>query len=102
LSGLIDRRTGFNHIKDAGAKHLLWQSEDGHLALFLANYTEKETPFSYNLDPARYGLTADRFELTEILPGTTVSLGRAGPSIKRTETMPPNKVRVIEIAPQRH
>ena len=79
----------------------LWQSEDGHLALFLANYTEKEVPFSYVLEPARYGLTADRFELTEVLPGKTLPLGREGPVIKRTETMAPNKVRGIEIAPLR-
>jgi hypothetical protein len=79
----------------------LWQSEDGHLALFLANYTEKEVPFSYALVPARYGLAADRFELTEILPGKALPLGREGPTIKRTDTIVPNSVRVIEIAPLR-
>jgi len=25
LSGLVDRRTGVNHIKDTGGKHLLWE-----------------------------------------------------------------------------
>jgi len=25
LAGMMDRRTGFNHIKDAGSKHLLWE-----------------------------------------------------------------------------
>jgi hypothetical protein len=71
------------------------------LALFLANYTDREIPFSYALDPARYGLAADGFELTEILPGKNLPLGREGRTIKRTETMAPNTARVIEIAPVR-
>ena len=95
------RDGGVRQGKVPSVEGRLWQAEDGHLALFLANYTDKDVPFSYSLDPARYGLTADRFELTEILPGKALPLGREGRTITRTETMAPNTVRVIEIAPVR-
>jgi hypothetical protein len=49
----------------------------------------------------KHGLLADRFELTEILPEKTLPPGREGRTIRRTETMAPNKARVIEIAPLR-
>ena len=79
----------------------LWQAEDGHLALFLANYVDKEIPFSYVLDPAKYGLAAERYEITEITPEKTISVARVGRTIKRTETMPARSVRVLEMAPVR-
>ena len=79
----------------------LWQAEDGHLAVFIANYTDKEIPFSYSIDPAKYGLTADRYEVSEITPEKVSLLTREGKKITRTEIMKPNKVRVLEIAPAR-
>ena len=73
------REGGLRKGKVPSVEARLWQAEDGHLALFLANYAEKEVPFSYALDPARYGLAADRFELTEILPGKEPGPGPGGP-----------------------
>jgi len=83
------------------AEARLWQAEDGHLAVFIANYTDKEIPFSYMIDPAKYGLTADRFEIAEITAEKIIPVTKSGRPIKRTENMPPNKVRVIEITPAR-
>jgi hypothetical protein len=77
----------------------LWQSEDGHLAIFIANYTDKEIPFSYVIDPSKYGLTADRYEINEITPEKVIALSKEGKQIRLTEIMKPGKVRVIEIAP---
>ncbi len=79
----------------------LWQAEDGHLAVFIANYTDKERPFSYTIDPSKYGLTGIHYELKEILPEEVLPLAKEDKPIKRTEIMPPNKVRVIEIVPLR-
>jgi hypothetical protein len=79
----------------------LWQAVDGHLAVFIANYTDREIPFSYAIDPANYGLSADRYEITEITPEKVLPLAKEGRQINRTEIMPPQKVRVIEIAPLR-
>jgi len=81
------------------AEARLWQAEDGHLAIFIANYTEKEIPFSFTIDPAKYGLVASHYELSEITPEKIIPLTTEGKQIKRTEIMKPNMVRVIEIAP---
>jgi hypothetical protein len=79
----------------------LWQAEDGNLAVFIANYTDKEIPFSYTIKPARYGLLSDKFEVQEITPEKIIPLSKEGKQIKRTEIMKPNMVRVIEISPAR-
>lgn len=95
-------RDGGVHIgKVPSVEARLWQAENGHLALFLANYTDKEIPFSYILDPAKYGLAADRYEITEITPEKVIPLAKEGRLIERTEIMPARKVRVIEMAPLR-
>lgn len=38
------------------AEARLWLAEDGRLAIFFANYTDETVPFSYRIDPARFGL----------------------------------------------
>jgi hypothetical protein len=92
---------GIHKGKVPSVEARLWQAEDGHLAIFIANYTDKEIPFSYIIDPAKYGLTADRYEMTEITPEKIIPITRFGRQINRTEIMQPDKVKVIEIAPVR-
>jgi len=71
------------------AEGRLWQSEDGHLAVFLANYDSREIPFSYRIDPANYGLKPGRFRLAEITPRAPIGAGTATGPIERTEALGP-------------
>ncbi|MGM0529106.1 MAG: DUF6259 domain-containing protein [Bacteroidota bacterium] len=78
----------------------LWQAEDGHLAVFIVNYVNSKISFSYSIDLSRYGLKADRYQLTEITPEKEIPLTvEENIIISRTENMKPNKVMVIEIEP---
>jgi len=81
------------------AEARIWQAEDGHLGLFFANYGDAEIPFSYTLEPAEFGLAGVGFKVSEITPGKVIDLGNEGSRIKRTETLKPNSVKVLEIAP---
>jgi hypothetical protein len=90
---------GLHKGRVPSAEARLWQADDGHLGVFLVNYTDTEIPFSYVLEPAEYGLAADRFKVSEITPGKVVTLAEEGSLINRTEALKPNSVRVLEIAP---
>jgi hypothetical protein len=79
----------------------LWQSEDGHLGIFLANYVDEEIPFAYSIDPVKYGLRAERYQLAEITPQRVLPLAKISGPIERTEILGPRKLKVIEIAPVR-
>ncbi len=92
---------GVHKAKVPSVEARLWQSEDGDLAVFIANYTDREIPFSYTINPARYGLLSDKFEVKEITPEKVIPLSKEGKQIKLTELMKPNMVRVIEITPVR-
>ncbi len=81
------------------AEGRLWQSEDGHLGVFLVNYSDRDISFSYTLDPAKYGLTADRYDVVELAPGKAVAPAGAGRQITRTEVLQPNSAKVLEIVP---
>ena len=43
------------------AEGRLWQAEDGRLGVFLANYADAPVDFQYEVDPAKFGLTAGYF-----------------------------------------
>jgi hypothetical protein len=91
---------GGSHTGTApSAEARLWQAEDGTLAIFIANYVNRETEFSYTIHPEKYGLPAGSYQLTEISPDGNQPLSIANGSISRTETLGPNKVKVIEFAP---
>jgi hypothetical protein len=81
------------------AEARLWQAEDREIALFIANYADRETQFSYILDPAKYGLNASRYQVTEITPERSVPVSKTGRAISRTEILGPGKVKVIEFEP---
>jgi len=77
----------------------LWQSEDGCLGIFLANYVDRSIPFDYTIDPSKYGLQAENYQITEITPDGVFPITTTPGPIKRTETLEPQKIKVIEIAP---
>ncbi len=81
------------------AEARLWQAEDGHLGVFMANYVGEQIPFSYNVDPAQFGLKGSRFQLTEITPDGPVPTATVSGPLRRTEDLAPRKIKVIEIAP---
>jgi len=85
--------------KAPSAEARLWQAEDGNIAIFIANYVDKQVEFSYTLDPAKYGLDAGNFQVTEITPEGNHIMAESGKSISRTEILEPNKVTVIEFTP---
>jgi hypothetical protein len=111
IPAFTDEFTSFTNLASTGAweeihpgaapiaEGRLWQSEDGHLGVFLANYEDHETPFGYRIDPAKYGLKAGRFRLAEITPQGSVAMGTAIGPIERTERLGPRQIKVLEIAP---
>jgi hypothetical protein len=81
------------------AEGWLWQSQDGHLGIFLANHSDKEIPYAYTINPEKCGLHADRYQLTHVTPDGTHSLTTMTGVIKRKEILSPQMIRVIEISP---
>ncbi len=85
-----------------GIQGAVWKAEDGTLGVFLANYLEKENTVEFTIDPLVYGLKADAagWTITQISPEGNLLEGTI-PSglIKRTETLGPWEIRVLEINP---
>jgi len=91
---------GGSHTGTApSAEARLWQAEDGSLAIFIANYVNSKTEFSYTIHPEKYGLPAGNYQVRELSPDGNHALSIADGAISRTETLGPNKVKVIEFAP---
>ncbi len=91
---------GGSHIGTApSAEARLWQAEDGNLAIFIANYVNKEVTFLYTINPEKYGLDAANYQITEISPEGNKPISKTGRTISRTEILGPNKVKVIEVTP---
>jgi hypothetical protein len=81
------------------AEGRLWQSEDGHLGILLANYVDTEIPFTYRLDPTAFGLKSPKYQLTEITPQGAQPIGTVAGPIERTDQLAPRKIKLIELAP---
>jgi hypothetical protein len=79
------------------AEGRLWQDESGRLAIFLANYVDQPVEFKYRIDPAKFGLGGERFELKEITPERVVPISTVAGPVQRTESLGPRKLKVIEI-----
>jgi len=94
---------GFNKDIHKGtapvAEGRLWQDEQGHLAVFLANYIDKPVEFKYRVDPAKYGLSGKRFELKQITPEGSRPISTVTGTVQRSESLGPREIKVIEIAP---
>jgi len=85
--------------KAPSAEARLWQAEDGNIAIFIANYINDEVEFSYTINPKKYGLDAENYQLMEIKPEGKTEISLSGKTIERTEVLAPNKVKVIEFIP---
>lgn len=82
------------------AEGRLWRSEDNHLGVVLANYTDQPVAFEWQVHPAEHGLKGNRFALAEIGPDSSKPLGKISGAIGRNETLGPAQIRIIEIAPE--
>jgi len=86
----------------ASVQGSIWKAEDGTLGVFLVNYLEKDNTVEFAIDPAKYGVGAHAagFSITHIGPQVNHS-PEAAPqgTIKRTETLGPWEIRVLQISP---
>jgi len=79
------------------AEARLWRSEEGKLAIFFANYVDREIKFSYQINPGDYGLPKGIWEIKEIGGKSTKNMGEFTGSLERTETLGPGMIKVIEL-----
>ena len=77
----------------------VWKSEDDHLGVFMANFVNKEVPFSFSIDPERYGVKCAKYELAEITPQGKIPIRIVSGAAKLDETLRPSALKVIEITP---
>lgn len=80
----------------------LWKAEDGNLGIFITNFLDEPFEYSYDFNPARYGLKADSDEhyvITHLRPegDRRIGIHYAGKST-RTESLAPREIRVLEIS----
>ena len=94
--GFGERPTHAGTVPEAEGR--LWQSEDGRLGIFLANYTDQVVPFLYRLDPASFGLKAASYSLTEITPDGAAAIATQSGTIERTEQLGARRITLIEIS----
>jgi len=83
-----------------GIQGAVWKAEDGTLGIFLTNYLEKDNTIEFTIDPARYGVAAPsaKFAITQLAPEGNHSEGTVtSPIIRRTETLGPYQIRLLEI-----
>ena len=79
------------------AEARLWRSEEGNLAIFFANYVDREIKFSYRINPGDYGLPKGTWEIKEIGWKSSKNIGEFTDSLDRTETLGPGMIKVIEL-----
>ncbi len=80
-------------------KATLWKSDHGNLGIFMANFVRKGMSFSFSIDPKKYGMKGDKYELIEITPHGRAPVRTLSGKINLTETLGPASVKVIEIEP---
>jgi hypothetical protein len=81
------------------AEGRLWQAENGHLAVVLANYLNSPVDFRYKIDLREFGLSGKSCELKDVTPQGVERIGTVTGRVERTETLPATGIKVIEIAP---
>jgi len=81
------------------AEARLWRSEEGTLAIFFANYVDKEIQFSYLINPADYGLPQGKWSIKELGLKSSKNIGEFTDIIDRTEILEPGMIKVIELVP---
>jgi len=83
------------------AEARLWKSEEGSLAIFFANYVDKNVSFSYRINPGDYGLVKGKWQMKEIGLETSKSIGVFTGIVERTEILEPGMIKVIELVPDK-
>jgi hypothetical protein len=83
-----------------GAEARLWKSEEGTLAIFFANYVDREIKFPYTINPQDYGLPGGTWRIQEIGRKSLKAIGEFADTIDRTEILEPGAITVIELVPQ--
>jgi hypothetical protein len=79
------------------AEARLWKSEKGTLAVFFANYVDREIEFTYRIDPGDYGLPRSKWEIKEIGVKSSKYIGEFTGNLDRTEILGPGMIKVIEL-----
>ena len=79
------------------AEARLWKSEEGTLAVFFANYVNREIHFSYRVNPGDYGLPQGTWLIKEIGRKSSKNIGEFTNSLERTEILGPGMIKVIEL-----
>lgn len=83
-----------------GAMGTIWKSEDGSLAVFMANFLDSETTLAYSFNPGDYGMKSrGGYRVMNVTPEGSyeeakVSAGR----FERTDHLGAREIRIIEIA----
>ncbi len=86
------------NVPDAEA--MLWRSENGSLAVFMANFVRREIPFSFAIDLMKYGMKEGKYGLVEITPHGRTPIQTVSGVVKLTVKLPPHSLKVIEIVPR--
>jgi len=81
------------------AEARLWLSEKGTLAIFFANYVDKQVEFEYSINPQDYGFTDGKWHIKEIKQKNRRKVGKFIGKLNRTEILEPGKLKVIELIP---
>jgi len=81
------------------AEARLWLSEKGTLAIFFANYVDKQVEFEYSINPQDYGFTDGKWHIKEIKQKNRRKVGEFIGKLNRTEILEPGKLKVIELIP---
>lgn len=105
LESFSDEGFGWGMYEEKRAANILsaeariWKAEDGNLAIFLVNYMDRKTEFSYSFDPASFGFTSADYEIRQITSKGTKLLNKSKGEIVRTEMLDPEEIKIIEIKP---
>jgi len=81
------------------AEARLWKSEEGKLAVFFANYVDREIAFPYRINPGDYGFAPGIWKIKEIDRKSSKNIGEFTGSLDRTEILEPGMIKVIELIP---
>jgi hypothetical protein len=79
------------------AEARLWKSEEGTLAVFFANYVDREISFPYRINPGDYGLPQGTWKIKEIGQKSSKNIGEFTDGLDRTEILKPGMIKVIEL-----
>ncbi len=80
----------------------VWKSEDGRLAVFMANFLDTENTLRYSVNPGTYGIeVGSGYRILNVSPeGSYAEASVEKEGIIRTDRLMPREIRIIEIVPE--